>query len=248
MGIETKIDTGGSSSSAASMGAGSASAFPPSGDALALELSKQLPLLETESIYHLSGVSWDAYRRLLAERDNHRPGTKITYDRGALSVLTTSSIHERWKKTLALIVEAYALDRNIPFESTGNLTISRDAQGRGLEPDETYYFQNVSKVPLDRPLDFTIDPVPDLAIEFEYARSVTDRLNVFATLGLPELWLYDGKSFRILLLESGKYTTSTRSRCLPEIPFELIDELLPLVSEMSGSAVVREFRTRLAKR
>jgi hypothetical protein len=96
-------------------------------------------------------------------------------------------------------------------------------------------------------LDFSIDPVPDLAIEIEHVKSVADRLPVFAELGLPELWLFDGELFRILLLNNGDYSPSRLSKCLPSIPVELIGELLPRVSEMAGSTVVREFRSRLPK-
>jgi Uma2 family endonuclease len=219
----------------------------PPGDALTDLLSAQLPFLPTGETYRIGGVSWDAYQRLLVERDNHRRGANVTFDRGALLLMTTTSVHERWKKTLAMMIEACALEMNILFEPTGNLTVAREDLESGAEPDESYYFQNAGRIPLDRPIDFATDVPPDLGVEIEYTRPVAARLPVFAALGIPELWVYDGERLRVLLLANNAYEESPASRCLPAFPLDLVGELLPRVTDTMTSAIIREFRSRLPK-
>ncbi len=102
-------------------------------------------------------------------------------------------------------------------------------------------------MPRDRPLDFTRDPVPDLALEIEYTRPVADRLRVFAALGVPELWVYNGARLRILLLTPTGYEEGLASRSLPSMPLDLVAELLPRVTQVPGPQVVGEFLARLPK-
>ena len=216
-----------------------------SGDQVVAALGQQLDSLPTGSHYLISDVSWNGYEELLTQRDLHRRGAKVTFAQGKLELMTTTSIHERWKKVLALLIEAFALDHGIPFESTGNLTIARGNLDRGLEPDESYYFQNHALVPRDRSLNFAHDPLPDLVIEIEFSRTVTDRLPVYHALGLPELWVYNGQELQVLIWNDHGYEASHQSVCLPTLPMNLVAELIARVAEQPASVVVNEFRKRL---
>ena len=43
-------------------------------------------------------------------------------------------------------------------------------------------------------LDLAVDPPPDLAIEVDISRSSLNKLSIYADIGVPEVWLYDGQS------------------------------------------------------
>ena len=51
-------------------------------------------------------------------------------------------------------------------------------------------------------VDLTSDPPPDLALEVEGTRSALDRMGVYAGLGIPEVWRYDGDTFWVHLSAS----------------------------------------------
>ena len=44
------------------------------------------------------------------------------------------------------------------------------------------------------------DPPPDLVVEVEMTRSAIDKLRLFASMGIPEVWRYDGKTLWVGLV------------------------------------------------
>jgi Uma2 family endonuclease len=114
---------------------------------------------------------------------------------------------------------------------------------RGFEPDECYYVQNASRVLPIRPLDFSRDPPPDLAIQIEYTRSVLERLPMYATAGVPEVWRYDGEALSVLRLQPDRtYTSADASPTFPGIPLSEVNRFLTLVGTRDSASIIREFR------
>jgi hypothetical protein len=57
---------------------------------------------------------------------------------------------------------------------------------------------------------------PDLAIEVDITSSSLDRMAIYASLGIPEVWRCDGETLTIHLLQANqKYAPTERSRALP---------------------------------
>ena len=54
--------------------------------------------LQSENRVLLSGISWATFESLLADTQNH--GTRFTYDRGYLEMMSPSREHERVKRSL----------------------------------------------------------------------------------------------------------------------------------------------------
>lgn len=212
------------------------SAAPSPGVAAACEL------METDwSPWHLVlyGVPWADYERLLAaRRAAGRKAVRITYDRGAAEIMTrggpargddrtdsdfggttamtVGNRHERWKKLIARLLEAAALGFRTPLVASGNVTLSRPDLDRGLEPDECYYVRNAARVAAVRELDLRTDPPPDLVVEIEVSRTVLDRLDLHAALGVPEVWRYDGDRVRFLVRSAaGTYAEAPASLAFP---------------------------------
>jgi Uma2 family endonuclease len=175
----------------------------------------------------LHGQTWQDYERALAERDRQGRRHRITYDRGALEVMSNSAAHERWKKLLASLLETYCVTAGIPFAGLGQWTFRREDLNRGLDPDECYYVGHEPLVRGRTDLDLRADPPPDLAIEVEVTRTVVDRLGIYAALGVPEVWRYDGAALTVLLLgPEGEYAPAAASRAFPVLPLDELNRRL----------------------
>lgn len=55
-----------------------------------------------------------------------------------------------------------------------------------------------------------VDPPPDLAIEIDITSSSLDRLAIYASLGITEVWRFDGDRLTIYVLEDGYYQVRTQ--------------------------------------
>jgi Uma2 family endonuclease len=206
-------------------------------------LIESLPDAEPGFSVVLRNLNWGHYRRILEARDRYRRGARITFDRGSLEFMTVTSIHEQWKKLLAMLVECLAEEMGHALVPVGNVTVSRQDLDRGFEPDECYYLQNASRVLPLHPLDFSRDPPPDLAIEIEYTRSVVERLPIYGAVGVPEVWRYDGQTLSVLRLQPDKtYIPVDGSPTFPGVPLAELTRVLSFVGTRDSASIIREFR------
>jgi Uma2 family endonuclease len=193
----------------------------------------------------LTGVEWADYEQLLDWRDDHRRTVRLTYDQGRLEIMVVSNFHERLRKVLALLIEAWLEETDGDDVPSGQLTHKREDLKRGFEPDECYYVQNWTKVAGLREIDFETDPPPDLTVEVEVSRSVLGRLPVFAAFNIPEVWRYDGERVTVLLLgPDGTYHESPTSRAVPNFPFADAPRFLGMAAalDQSFATIGRQFR------
>jgi len=197
--------------------------------------------LQAESRVVLAGVTWSTYEALLAETKNH--GTRFTYDRGYLEITSPSQTHERLKTLLGRMIEAMTEVLDIPMSGVGSTTLKAEWKGRGLEPDESYYLANEPRVRGRDEIDLRIDPPPDLAIEVDISSSSLDQLSIYADLGVPEVWLYDGTTLTVHQLQSdGKYVQQVRSPSFPFLPLGEIERFLARRNETDETTWIRSFR------
>jgi Uma2 family endonuclease len=198
----------------------------------------------------LDGVSWETYQSLLNDlRDRRR--VRLTYDSGWLEIMTVSQRHESVKKLVARLIEAYADAAEITVEGFGSATYARKDLQKGLEPDECYYIQHAADVTGKTKFDFAVDPPPDLAIEIEVTRRVVPRQPIYAALGVPELWRFDGRRLiPMCLTDDGKYSPAQCSLAFPDLPMEQLNRFLAIGLSSGQSAAVKALRQwlRTAKR
>ena len=189
----------------------------------------------------LGCVSWETYRRVLRTFDDRH--LRITYDRGELEIMTLSSEHERLKKLLGYLILTLVVELGWNMASCGSMTFKRRKFKRGLEPDDCYWIQNEPRVRGKKKIDLRIDPPPDLVIEIEWTRSALNRLGIFAVLGVPEVWRYDGQTIYVQLLGSdGRYREATHSQVFSFLPMQEMARFLALLSTHSETDIVRQFR------
>ena len=73
----------------------------------------------------LRGVSWGTYENLLSDHvDASAP--RFTFDRGVLEIMSPSSEHEEYNRTLALLVEVLAEELRMDIRNLGSTTFKRE--------------------------------------------------------------------------------------------------------------------------
>jgi Uma2 family endonuclease len=174
---------------------------------------------------------------LIVEALNEQP-VRSTYDRGDLELMSPLLIHEAIKVWFRDFLLALAMEASLSFKSMAQITFRRRNRDRGLEPDDCYYFGSMSRVTDWTTLNLDRDPPPDLALEIDITSSCIDRTGVYAGLGVPEVWRFDGEEWHIhLLVEDGTYWESTSSAAIPYLP---IEEIMPLMQQTLHAGDDRE--------
>jgi Uma2 family endonuclease len=134
--------------------------------------------------------------------------------------------HEETAATIIRIVDIVTAVIGIPVRSVGSTTYRRADLHRGFEPDASFYIQNEARVRNRREADLSIDPPPDLVLEMEMSRSAHDKLPLFASMGIPEVWRCDGQRVRILILDQGQYRAAASSQALPALSADVLTRFL----------------------
>jgi Uma2 family endonuclease len=194
----------------------------------------------------LQNISWKTYETFLAELGD-RP-IRLTYDRGNLELMSPSMRHERFSNLNGRMIETYTEEADIPICAAGSTTFRLQMLDRGLEPDECYYIQNQSALRDRDDIDLNIDPPPDLAVEIDVTRSSLNRMGIYAALGVPEVWRFDGTALKAYILdEQGSYKPVHRSSALPELPLSEIVRHLEQRTTLDDTHLIREFRQWVRK-
>lgn len=162
----------------------------------------------------LRNISWHTYQSLITDFESE-PALRLTYDRGTLEIRMPLDPHETYKKLLGRLIEAATEELDLEIRSLGSRTCDREDLARGLEPDQCYYIQNEALVRDIEQIDLAHFPPPDLAIEVDITSSSLDRFSIYTDLGVPEIWLYDGRALTIYYLDTGEYKIRDRSIALP---------------------------------
>ncbi len=196
---------------------------------------------EDESRFVVRNLGWDGYQSLL-DLLGERP-VRVAYDRGDVELMSPSIRHERYRSLLGYMVEAITDELDLPRIAAGATTFQSEALDRGIEPDECYYLANAGRMRAIGGIDLTIDPPPDLAIEVEITSSVLNRLGIYAALGIPEVWRFDGLSLKVLLLQpGGTYAESQASAAFPFLPMEEMARFLREYDGTNDTRWARGFR------
>src|SRR5438876_5554095 len=83
--------------------------------------------------------------------------------------------------------------KGIELESCGSTTWKRSRLRKGSEPDTCFYVANAPKIIGKRKIDLESDPPPDIVVEIDTTNESLSKFPIYAALGVPEIWRYDGK-------------------------------------------------------
>lgn len=189
----------------------------------------------------LHNVRWETYERLLADlHDSSAP--RLTYDRGTLEIMSPSSEHERYNRTIAQVVEELAVEAEIDLDSLGSTTFRREDLDRGFEPDSCFYIQNAPRVRRKKRIDLTVDPPPDLVVEVDITSPSLDKFPIFAQVGVTEVWRYDGNKLTIFGLAAGDYKERDTSLAFSSVNSADVTDFIKDSESMSRPEWIRKLR------
>jgi Uma2 family endonuclease len=190
----------------------------------------------------LYGVSWAEYSRML-RAFAERPSLRLTYDRGALELMTLSLEHESLVRFFSLLMLVLTLELGLALRGGGSTTFRRRRRRRGLEPDECFWIANEPQVRGKEKIDLDIDPPPDLALEVDISYSTLNRMSIYAALRVPEVWRYDGRALDFhVLAADGTYSVAAQSRAMPQVASVDLIPLLALRGTMDENALFRHLQ------
>ena len=184
-------------------------------------------VLEKTQTVVLHNISWNSYKQLTNTLQDETPA-HFTFDRGKLEIMVLSLKHENLKKILAMLFERLSETLDIEIFAGGSTTFQREDLERGFEPDECYYVQNAELMRGKDAVNLDFDPPPDLTIEIDVKHSSLNRMGIFAAIGIPEIWRFDGEELTIYLLQDGVYKESETSSVLPKVNAERVSELIEI--------------------
>jgi Uma2 family endonuclease len=200
-------------------------------------------LTPPQQIIQLSGISWETYENLLTELSHRRQ--RLTYNHGNLEIMMPSPEHELYKEILGRFIETLAEELEIKIYPLGSTTFQRQKY-TGIEPDKcfySFYIQNINAVQDKNKIDLDRDPPPDLVVEIDITSSSENRLQVYADIGVREVWIYNGDRLRINRLNNGKYIDCDRSLAFPILHIVEIVEFLQQAETMDYLELVRVVRS-----
>lgn len=194
-----------------------------------IDLPAKLP--KGEQRLRLEGVSWQQYDALVSLFMDQFPALRMTYIEGVLELISTSAEHERLKKIIARLIEAFAEEADINLNGYGSATFRKEATARGLEPDECYVLGDLNET-------------PDIAIEIVLTNGGIEKLAVYQGLNVQEVWFWQNGSFRVYSLMSTEvgYKAVEGSQLLPTIDLSLLSKF---VDRSNQTNAVREYRQML---
>lgn len=208
-----------------------------------------LPVGEKRVVFHhLNWTSYKAIQQAVGEERNAR----MTYDRGVLEITMPLEAHEFAVRLIELFIRIVVVEMGFKLKTLGSTTLERKDLDRSPEPDNAYYIQNHARV-AGKTIDLQTDPPPDLVVEVDITHTDIDKLKLYASLGVPEFWRYNGDVWRIYQLEAGQYQEVAASPTFPFLPKDKLYEFLvhaqqdEVEAELTLREWIREERARIEK-
>ena len=188
-------------------------------------------------------VTWEEYEQLLSELGPSY-SVRVFYDRGRMEIVSPKPIHERPIEILHRLVMAISDQLDIDIESLGSTTLKKQMREAGAEPDASFYVQNAAVIHGYLDLDLAHDPPPDLVIESDHTSSSLDKFDIYARLGVPEIWRVFSQQVSFWLLSGTTYLEAEHSHSFPFLTVQILNEYLEqglLSGERRAAKAFREW-------
>ena len=203
------------------------------------EIEKSRPLSENRVLLH--GVSWETFECLLEDVGDRRK-TLFNYIKGNLEIMSPLSLHEGGSRFFDKLLTIFVDELDIDMRCLGSLLMKSSELKIGGEPDSCYYIKNELAIRAQENVIVGQDPPPDLVLEVDITNPSDRRLPIYALLGVPEVWLYDGYSLEFLALQNGVYLAIENSLSFPTLPAAIIVEYVQKRLILGESKTLKEFR------
>ena len=189
---------------------------------------------DAERRFLLTGVPWNLYVAMRDALDGSR--VQMTYLDGSLELMAPSELHEEECRLIARLLDAWAEEHDVDLRGFRSTTFRSEAQARGLEPDECYSVgPKVTNAP------------PQIAIEVIVSSPLLDKLEVYAKLGVQEVWLWrsSARALTVHRLSGGAYVEAATSLLLPKLDLQLLASFVR--TGENQTALVKAYRAALRR-
>lgn len=195
----------------------------------------------------LQSVDWSTYEALVSRPDSRH--NRIAYDQGWMEIMSPSRLHETSSRLIGRLIETFTMELAIEVASVKSTTFKCEEKDRGFEADESYYIEHAEDVRGLEEIDLTIHSAPDLVIEVDLSRSSMGKFGIYGSLGVSEVWLYDGEQVRVFAHAEGEqYNSVPRSRVLPQFPVEEVHDWLVQAESLGETQMALSFRESIRER
>ena len=183
-----------------------------------------------DQIYITTEITWSQYEAI-TEYFTDQSHYRTSYLQGTVQIMSPGRNHERIKKQIANLLEAYFQEAEIDYYPLGSTTLRVQPKQAGKEADESYCIE-------------TEKEFPDLAIEVIFSSGGIDILEVYKRLRIKEVWLWQNNELKIYCLDGEEYTRVTSSQVLPDLDISL---LIKYLSQSNLRLAIKKFRQELQK-
>jgi len=166
----------------------------------------------------IRSLSWEAYLQILNALPQSR-GSRLIYDDGVLEITVPLEAHEFSVRLIECFIRTLVELMGMRMKTMGSTTMNYPHLKKGAEPDNAYYIQNQPLVK-GRDVDFSQDPPPDLVVEVDITHTDIAKNQLYASIGVPEFWRFNGKVWRIYQLQEGVYVEVEDSPTFPQVSKE----------------------------
>jgi hypothetical protein len=170
------------------------------------------------------GKTWKQFEHL-QQGFEHTRGVKLFYYDGTIEILMPGVAHELFKKIIAILIEAFLLDRKIEFEPTGSMTHKQEGKAVA-EADESYEIQGAK-----------------LCVEVNFTSGDESKLTCYQALGIDEVWFWEDGVLAVYSLQADGYQQVNHSEipALTKIDLKIMAECI-LAGKTSRIEAVEKFR------
>ena len=112
----------------------------------------------------------------------------------------------------------------------------------GVNPN---YVRNADRIIGRHKIDLESDPPPDVVVEIDVTNESLSKLPIYAALGVPEIWRYDGRTAQFYELAGDAYRNESESRSFPRLKPAMLAEALEHSKADGQTAALAAFRQRL---
>ena len=209
-----------------------------------LDIIERLP---AGALLRLQNVDWDDYEHLLTQMDSH-PGHRLSYDCGRLFIVSPSLQHERYKAFAQRLIDILSEEMGLDIEPAGATTFKSKLLKKGLEPDTCVYVLNAPRIIGKHRIKLDVDPPPDVAVEIDMSNDSIDKFPIYAALGVPEIWRYDGEDAHFYRLAGESYEVMQDSIAFPGFSVQDFGKYMERSSVEGYTAAAAAFRKMLRSR
>ncbi|MGA9995790.1 MAG: Uma2 family endonuclease [Pyrinomonadaceae bacterium] len=193
------------------------------------------------------GVSWDTYLQLLEELGNNG-NVRLTFNRGALEIMSPKRLHEQITRLIDMVVTLLAFELGLNVDNCGAMTLRVESAQRGGEPDSCFYVANEAAVRGVEEIDLKIHPPPDIVLEVDITSPSLDKFGLYLAARVTEVWRYDGTRMNFFALAKEKYESISHSRCFPHLTAAMLERYLTIGRTQGSTAMLRMVKDEIPQK